>query len=663
MLHVKKSVYLSSLMIAAMALSACTKNGSMPIFMGGSSFNNNNGGGGGGGNNNTTTFQGIPTTAFQDLGYSYTFNALGAGYTYSLQGAPAWLTIDSTTGKLSGVPGEPATTNNIFILAVKEGSTTTVGPFSIQVKGDALTTSAWHLNNTGQATYSKAGGVAGEDMKVKEALGSGYTGAGIKIGVSDSGLEVNHEDLRDNVSLSTSKNYGGNSPYLGGDPTNNTDTEGDHGTSVSGIIAAKAWNGIGARGIAPEATISGFNFIPYQAKAGVIQDQAAGNYDIYNQSWGSGFSATQTIVYTGLTAAYLAQLKATATTGRNGKGALINRAAGNDYNARRVGATNTFRQRSANSELDNAVPWVVVVAALNATGKKASYSSTGSGIWISGLAGEFGSNTPAMLTTDQTSCAKGYSRTVNITPANSFETGNNGNVGCNYTSIFNGTSSATPSISGVEALILQANPNLTWRDVKHILAKTATKVDPNFVPTRFALDPGTYISEPGWVTNAAGYNFHNWYGFGRANAKAAVDMAKTYNLNFGALNETATNGTWKYNRNVNLAITDNSATGVTDTVNVTEDWVIETIQIEVSATHPLAGEIGIELTAPSGTRSVVMPTNNAIGAANYTGFIFMANTFYGERSAGNWTIRVLDGAAGNTGTFTNWKINVLGHNP
>ena len=44
----------------------------------------------------------------------------------------------------------------------------------------------------------------------------------------------------------------------------------------------------------------------------------------------------------------------------------------------------------------------------------------------------------------------------------------------------NGTSSATPVTSGSLALILEANPNLTWRDVKYIIAKTATKVDPEF---------------------------------------------------------------------------------------------------------------------------------------------------------------------------------------
>ena len=50
----------------------------------------------------------------------------------------------------------------------------------------------------------------------------------------------------------------------------------------------------------------------------------------------------------------------------------------------------------------------------------------------------------------------------------------------NYTNSMNGTSSATPVTSGSIALILEANPKLTWRDVKYILAKTATMVDPDF---------------------------------------------------------------------------------------------------------------------------------------------------------------------------------------
>jgi len=630
------------------------------------SSGNRNGGSSGGGNAfNGNNYNGIPTTAYQDRNYDYTVTSMGAGYTYALQNAPSWLSINATTGRVSGAPTAPGVASGIMLKATKGSDVKTVGPFDITVVGDALTRQAWHLGNSGQSTFSKNPGVAGEDMRVKEAVQSGYTGSGVKIGVSDTGLEIRHDDLKDNASLTLSKNYAGAAPYLGGDPSP-TAPDGDHGTSVSGIISARGWNGMGARGIAPESIVSGFNFIPYQAKAGVFLDQVSGAYDIFNQSWGSGFGPADPVTYTPLDANYRAQVKNTVLQGRNGRGSLVVRAAGNDYLFRRNGNTNIIRQRSANLEEDNALPWMVVVGAMNARGVKASYSSAGACLWISGLAGEFGDNDPAMLTTDVSGCDRGYSRSNLTTPASVFELGQMGNSDCKYTSIFNGTSSASPSIAGVIALILHANPNLTWRDVKHILARTATKVHANYVGTRYALDPIGYISEPGWLTNAAGFNFHNWYGFGRADAKAAVDLAKTYTSQLGTFRETVNADlSWKYSKNVNLAINDNNAAAPTavDTIAVAENWIIEAVQIQVSATHPFTGDLGVELVAPSGTKSIVLAPNGGLNTANLVNVTMLSNAFYGENSAGNWTIRVIDGAANLTGSLTNWKINISGHTP
>ena len=104
------------------------------------------------------------------------------------------------------------------------------------------------------------------------------------------------------------------------------------------------------------------------------------------------------------------------------------------------------------------------------------------------------------------------------------------NSNCNYHSSFNGTSSAAPTVSGVIALILEANPSLTWRDVKHILATTSIQID--------ASNSKAYlgVNQYSWITNAANYKHHNWYGFGKINAAAAVSAAQTYTA--GSL------GTW-----------------------------------------------------------------------------------------------------------------------
>ena len=60
-------------------------------------------------------------------------------------------------------------------------------------------------------------------------------------------------------------------------------------------------------------------------------------------------------------------------------------------------------------------------------------------------------------------------------------------------------------VSGVTALVLAANPNLSWRDVRLILARSARRND---------------AGDPGWVSSGFGPAFNHKYGFGVANAEA-----------------------------------------------------------------------------------------------------------------------------------------------
>lgn len=71
------------------------------------------------------------------------------------------------------------------------------------------------------------------------------TGKGVKIAVVDTGVETNHPDLRGRVV--TTANF-----VDGGEQTFEQDS---HGTAVAGVIAARADNGVGIFGIAPEAEI------------------------------------------------------------------------------------------------------------------------------------------------------------------------------------------------------------------------------------------------------------------------------------------------------------------------------------------------------------------------------------------------------------------------
>ena len=82
---------------------------------------------------------------------------------------------------------------------------------------------------------------------------------------------------------------------------------------------------------------------------------------------------------------------------------------------------------------------------------------------------------------------------------------------------FVGTSFAAPIVSGVVALMLEANPELGWRDVQDILIRTAVTID---------IAPDS--PNDSWVTNAAGLSHSYEYGFGKVDAKAAVILAQNY---------------------------------------------------------------------------------------------------------------------------------------
>ena len=318
------------------------------------------------------------------------------------------------------------------------------------------------------------------------------------------------------------------------------------------------------------------------------------------------------------------------------------------------------------------------MAALNAQGVRTDYSSVGSANWVSGLGGEYGDTAPAIVTTDISGCTNGFSHdtskafanTGTTTPINTFEfSATSGspqkqyNANCNYTSAMNGTSSATPSIAGVVALILEANPNLTWRDVFTILAKTATQIDTNISlysastntsttvgSANYVADTPTHNIQPLWTTNAAGYHFHNFYGFGRANASAAVTMAKTFTPTVATLQHTLTAGTLP---NGGAAIPNKSTAGVNETVamNITGNPKVFTALVTVTSTHPLPAELSITLTSPSGTKSVVLNSynsfvgntaNTTIPGTTLSGAVFRTNAFLGESANGTWTLNVAD---------------------
>jgi len=583
---------------------------------------------------------------------------------------PPWASFDSKKGSIQGCPDEPGLFSQLeFTVEDSLGVEAKSEPYALEVLGDPLASSSWHLRNTGQTSFAFQGGVAGEDMKVAEAIRLGLTGAGVEIAVSDTGLEISHEDLKENILNGKSKNYVTGTD----DPTSTEPRDGDHGTSVAGIIAAVGWNGKGGRGIAPGAKLVGLNFlapeITLAQHTAAYYDQAQNDFDIVNQSWGThprGWYQTDSD--------YVALLKNAVGSFREGRGTIFIKSAGN------------FFPDNAALDPDQRNPYQVVVGALTAEGKAASYSSAGANLWISGLAGEFGldseakkklsSNTnskffkSAILTTDVSGCEKGDSRrnliaTYNEDDPLSFfrsifnydvvkEQPHPSNLDCNYTNTFNGTSAAAPSISGVVALMLEKNPNLTWRDVKHILAVTAQPVD--------LTSTGAFP----WVKNFKNYQFNNRYGFGRANAKEAVALAGNYSSNWGPLEDKEMfEGK---NSNLQISITSQAVTQRELSFVVSSELPnlsIEAVEVVVDITHSNPNHLNIEIKSPSGTVSRLHSPigGNALSLPNMPQISLLTNAFYGEESKGKWTLSMRNSSSTTNGVLKSWGVRVYGHRP
>lgn len=552
---------------------------------------------------------------------------------------------------------------------------------------DPLVSEAWHLDNTGtNKAFSSTAGLAGKDINVKEVhADSDILGRNVRIAVSDSGLDTLHADLSANMLAGEHRNY--TSPTSTDWPNASPAPVGDeaHGTMVTGLIAAVGWNGIGSRGVAPAAQVAGFRYIydvgsetAVSRKAKEI-DQLYGEFDIFNFSYGKvGY------VFVEEDEDVADAVELGITTLRSGKGTNYVQSAGNsnyeqyyycDPSTDPWGAACLFQVTgNSNAHETLATPFKIVVGATNARDERSSYSTPGSNLWVSAPGGEYGYSSPAMITTDITGCGRGNSKR-NSAYAQYFDFGfNTLNLMCDYTNTMNGTSSAAPVTSGVIALMLEARPQLTWRDVKHILAVTADVVDydafDNVLEHPLAFDIFGYQYDEKWTLNNASPRryFSNYYGFGRVNAGNAVAMAKTYNLStLGTFEQTKNSfGTWYYQSDftVPLPIIDESAAPTEDIIWVGHNYIIESVQISVSSNHPFPGDLAIHLVSPAGTESRLMTLNNKIYGDTLTldDRVFLSNAFYGEESVGYWRIKIYDGdSLLGTGNLDGWKILVSGH--
>ena len=529
---------------------------------------------------------------------------------------------------------------------------------------DPLFPQQWPLVNTGQNAFAQQGGSVGADLNMLESIDSEPAVHEARVAVVDTGLEICHPDLSDNIETDASANLGDWPGTVANDPFNH-DVRGDHGTSVGGIIGATKDNGRGIRGVHPHVLLRGYNYLlsdqnenHAKAHGASTSNPNSSDVDVFNMSYGQGgnvqsahFHSTNQVFEHGVNSL------------RQGRGAIYVKSAGNGFNECSKIQHDIHEEigcRGSNTDTNSNLPQIVLVGALSAFGTRAPYSSVGSNVWVSAPAGHYGREYPAVITTDQAGTDRGYeayrrylgrARGLDNDPAN---------PDGDYVSTFNGTSAAAPHVSGLVALLLSEKPELTWRDIKYILARTAERVDADLPSVRVVISGTPVDFQLPWTRNAAGYWFHNWYGFGAVDVDAALELARNHPPD--SLGETYRSH-W-YVNNIDLDIPDNDGSGIRIPISVTgieSDEKIEAVELRMSFEHDFPSDLGIVLTSPAGTKSVINAPFNDVLSFVYSvaDWHQVSNGFYGESVTGAWELQVSDVEAEGIGTFSGWQIRFL----
>lgn len=499
---------------------------------------------------------------------------------------------------------------------------------------DDLYVDQWHFDLMGN----------GGGRSYIETIWSEYSGEGINVGVYDSGVQSTHYDLNDNYDASLHVVV--DDLTLSGDPVLNPIPDDFHGTAVAGIIGAEL-DGDGVVGIAWGSSLTGVNIFDSASAAYINAGDFSGfleateqmaNFDVTNNSWGAypGFFVDNGLIEpTGF--AYLTNFafEYAIVNGRGGLGTNIVKSSGNE-------------NLDSNGDGLNASRYTITVAALLETGFAAYYSNYGANTLVSAAGGDAGGGDGTRLVT-----------TTDLLGVDGIDAGD-------FTNSMNGTSAAAPMVTGVIALMLDANENLGWRDVQNILALTAFHTG-----SEFGAGPGLNEDHV-WYFNGAdnwnggGMHFSEDYGYGNVDVFGAVRLAESFAI-IDAAAKTSANEVQGGTSTlvVNLAPTDNSPNApVTYQFVVTDSLDIEHVELTLNFNYQYMSDLEIILTSPDGTEVVVQTPAYDPGASLFNqSWVYGIEALRGELSAGTWTISFADYFATGTGTINTVELDFYGSTP
>jgi subtilisin family serine protease len=497
-------------------------------------------------------------------------------------------------------------------------------------------------------------------INVRPVWEKGYRGTGVKVRINDNGVDADHPEFEGRFDVEASCEQ-----YLA--PTDRRSDD-FHGTSVAGIIGAAGNNDVCSVGIAPGVSISSCNILDYQNMSLAYKIELV---DVSNNSWGvdgcrergdrhrklqdkkcpftfvddDGFGfpnpcepceeyfssgiitpMCERAIVNHCNSHYKRDSKGCLEfldlilggkceffvipdrqrdeiltgieQGRDRKGTIFVFAAGNALKA----GDHTNFQPYTNSR------FVISVAGVSKrSGRHASYSTPGPGIFVSAPGGDVDSS-PNHVTAD---------------------------LGGGCRDARYATSLAAAVVSGVIALMLEANPDLTWRDVQSILTLSSRRVDD---------DPLDKTA----VVNAAGLWHSEWYGFGIVDAENAVDMAENWVLLGEEEMVMADSG------EINIPLGDGPSSSKMAESTLTlgsdndNDFIVTTVVVYLDLVHSSRGHLKVTLTSPQGTESVLLPGERPENTQVDDGERWKLLTLrsWGEKGNGDWLLSIADTVEG-----------------
>ena len=537
--------------------------------------------------------------------------------------------------------------------------------YQIPFPTDSSYIEQWHLHKrmAHELFDKRASSRCEEAWELLNSFGN----AQIVVGVTDDGCNLSHHDFNsqnkfagwgyfEKTTLLTNRT-------TGSIPDKMYSTNNNHGTSCAGVIAGEADAELTV-GAAPGCRLLPIKW-PIADNGGLyigdirmlrMLNFLGDKVDIISNSWGnSPRSNVNDLVKNKIS--QLAQ-----NGGRRGKGILFLWAAGNEncpiqHNStidvpysngiKRVGSQYFWEGVKTAREFRHnlvGIPGVMFVAAIASVARRSHYSNYGTGIDISAPS----SNSHTYW--------RGHAPGLEITTTT-------GSHNSGITSSFGGTSSATPLIAGVAALIISANPELTAIEVSHILKKTASK---DLDKTAYSkTTPSNFDPDTSWdVSPIAPFDsgsfqdsgddlgtWSPWFGYGCVNAHDAVKMA------FDSGNPSHK---IRCAQDSQLEIPDNAYEGIVSEVEITKAGKIRDIRVRVDITHPYIGDLFLELINPADEK---ITFHNRIGGSqdNLRITFDTQNTpnlsrLINSNIQGIWKLKVADRAGWDVGMLNRWVL-------